>query len=176
MPPLSFYNTPDDELFKASPKSPGQLSNRSRKRHSGIPAFVPLSPQVVAQLHNISDNRQPRPSASVALQVSIRPSSGAWTPSDDQTLMAARAQGMNWASIQQSYFPSKTPNACRKRHERLMERRGEDDWDRLKLENLAKNYITVRREIWSAVAEHTGEKWNVVEQKVTYFFIFWSGK
>jgi hypothetical protein len=97
---------------------------------------------------------------------SIRPSSGAWNPQDDQTLMAARAQGMNWAPIQQAYFPSKTPNACRKRHERLMERRSADDWDGLKLENMAKNYMGMRREIWSGLAAQTGEKWNVVEQKV----------
>jgi hypothetical protein len=97
---------------------------------------------------------------------SIRPSSGAWNPQDDQTLMAARAQGMNWAPIQQAYFPSKTPNACRKRHERLMERRSADDWDGLKLESLAKNYMGMRREIWSGLAAETGEKWNVVEQKV----------
>jgi hypothetical protein len=80
--------------------------------------------------------------------------------------MAARAQGMNWAPIQQAYFPSKTPNACRKRHERLMERRSADDWDGLKLENLAKNYMGMRREIWSGLASVCGEKWNVVEAKV----------
>ncbi|KAH7330543.1 hypothetical protein BKA65DRAFT_539661 [Rhexocercosporidium sp. MPI-PUGE-AT-0058] len=86
---------------------------------------------------------------------------------DDQTLLAARvrAQGMNWAPIQQMYFPSKTPSACRKRHERLMERRSAADWDGMKLENLAKNYMGMRREIWSALAAQTGEKWNVVEQK-----------
>ncbi|KAG4441018.1 hypothetical protein IFR05_003473 [Cadophora sp. M221] len=153
---LSFYDMPGNELSKPSPKPPGQLSNRSRKRYS--------APQVVTQLHNISDNRQPRLSPSVAPPVSIRPSSGAWAPSDDATLMAARAQGMNWAPIQQSYFPSKTPNACRKRHERLMERRAADDWDGLKLENLAKHYITMRREIWFALAEKTGEKWNCMGQ------------
>ena len=97
---------------------------------------------------------------------STRPSSGAWNPTDDQTLMAARAQGMNWAPIQQAYFPSKTPNACRKRHERLMERRSADDWDGLKLENLAKQYMGMRREIWGGLAAQTGQKWNVVEQKV----------
>jgi hypothetical protein len=97
---------------------------------------------------------------------SIRPSSGAWNPQDDQTLMAARAQGMNWAPIQGAYFPSKTPNACRKRHERLMERRSADDWDGAKLEVLAKNYMGMRKEIWSGLAAQTGEKWNVVEHKV----------
>ncbi|PMD37698.1 hypothetical protein L207DRAFT_80389 [Hyaloscypha variabilis F] len=95
----------------------------------------------------------------------IRPSSGAWNPQDDQTLVAARAQGMNWAPIQQTYFPSKTPNACRKRHERLIERRNTDDWDGVKLEILAKNYMGMRREIWSGLAAQVGEKWNVVEQK-----------
>ena len=47
-----------------------------------------------------------------------------------------------------------------------MERRSADDWDGLKLENLAKNYMGMRREIWSGLAAQTGEKWNVVEQKV----------
>jgi uncharacterized protein YyaL (SSP411 family) len=80
--------------------------------------------------------------------------------------MAARAQGMNWAPIQQAYFPSKTPNACRKRHERLMDKRSADDWDGLKLGNLAKTYMAMRKEIWSGLAAQTAEKWNVVEQKV----------
>jgi hypothetical protein len=100
------------------------------------------------------------------LSLSNRPSSGAWNPTDDQTLMAARAQGMNWVPIQQAYFPSKTPNACRKRHERLMNGRSADDWDGLKLGNLAKTYMAMRKEIWSGLAAQTAEKWNVVEQKV----------
>jgi len=113
--------------------------------------------------HPLSQQFTQIPSAPLS---SIRPSSGAWNPADDQTLMAARAQGMNWAPIQQAYFPTKTPNACRKRHERLKERQSADDWDALKLENLAKNYMGMRREIWSGLAAQTGEKWNVVEQKV----------
>jgi hypothetical protein len=106
------------------------------------------------------------PESAPAPLSSVRPSSEAWTPRDDQTLMQARAQGMNWAHIQQGYFPFKTPKACRKRHERLMERRNADDWDGLRLDNLAKNYMTMRRDIWSGLAAQTGEKWNVVEQKV----------
>ncbi|KAK1676616.1 hypothetical protein BDP55DRAFT_107352 [Colletotrichum godetiae] len=94
-----------------------------------------------------------------------RASSGAWTPQDDQQLLAARAQGLNWSQIQTTYFPNKTPNACRKRHERLMERKGADDWDNRKLERLAKEYMSMRKEIWSGLAARTGEKWNVVEAK-----------
>jgi hypothetical protein len=96
----------------------------------------------------------------------MHPSCRAWNPQDDQTLVAARAQGMSWALIQQTYFPSKTPHACRKRHERLMERHTLDDFDGLKLEILAKNYMGMRREIWSGLGAQVGEKWNVVEQKV----------
>lgn len=95
-----------------------------------------------------------------------RASSGAWSAEEDQTLLAARAQGLNWSSIQSTHFPSKTSNACRKRHERLMERRGADDWDARKLERLAQEYMKVRKEIWQPLARITGEKWNVVEQKV----------
>lgn len=101
-----------------------------------------------------------------ALPAQHRASSGAWNATDDQTLLGARAAGQNWAQIQQNYFPSKTPNACRKRHERLMERKGADDWDNRKLEIMAKEYMALRKEIWAPLAQRTGEKWNVVEQKV----------
>ncbi|KAF4436795.1 myb family transcription factor [Fusarium austroafricanum] len=97
--------------------------------------------------------------------VQHRASSGAWTPQDDQQLLTARMQGLNWGQIQANYFPSKTPNACRKRHERLLERKGADDWDSLKLQRLAKEYMAMRKEIWSGLAARTGEKWNVVEAK-----------
>ncbi|KAH8646561.1 hypothetical protein BGZ60DRAFT_474622 [Tricladium varicosporioides] len=113
--------------------------------------------------HPMSTPQYPLPQQPVL--TSIRPSSGAWNPSDDQTLMTARAQGMNWAPIQQQFFPNKTPNACRKRHERLMEKRSADDWDGMKLESMASKYMAMRREIWAPLAAQTGEKWSVVEQK-----------
>jgi hypothetical protein len=103
-----------------------------------------------------------------SLPAQHRASSGAWNANDDQTLLGARASGQNWAQIQQNYFPSKTPNACRKRHERLMERKGADDWDTRKLEKMAKEYMSLRKEIWAPLALRTGEKWNVVEQKVKW--------
>jgi hypothetical protein len=130
---------------------------------TGGPVQHPLASQYMQSIPSVPQHSHSHSHGHVS---SIRPSSGAWNPTDDATLMAARAQGMNWAPIQQSYFPSKTPNACRKRHERLVERRNADDWDGLKLENLAKSYMNMRREIWSGLALQTGEKWNVVEQKV----------
>ena len=152
--PNQYYGAP-----MSSTMSQQSYSTQPQGYPTGGPVQHPLSS---THYSNSLPNSLPPP------PLSIRPSSGAWNPTDDQTLMAARAQGMNWAPIQQAYFPSKTPNACRKRHERLMERRSADDWDGLKLENLAKNYMGMRREIWSGLAAQTGEKWNVVEQKVCF--------
>jgi hypothetical protein len=42
---------------------------------------------------------------------------------DDDILIQARAQGLNWNQIAQKHFPNKSPHACRKRYERLMVRR-----------------------------------------------------
>ncbi|KLU83919.1 hypothetical protein MAPG_02968 [Magnaporthiopsis poae ATCC 64411] len=100
-----------------------------------------------------------------ALPTQHRASSGAWSAEDDQALIRARAQGLNWGAIMSNHFPTKTANACRKRHERLMERKGADDWDAIKLERMAREYMNLRKQIWAPLAQATGEKWNVVEQK-----------
>lgn len=104
--------------------------------------------------------------APLPIHVSSRASSGAWAPAEDSQLMTARAAGQNWSQIQLAHFPSKTANACRKRHERLMERRNSDDWDALKLEALGSNYMAMRKEIWGPLAEKCGEKWTNIEAKV----------
>jgi hypothetical protein len=49
-----------------------------------------------------------------------------------------------------------------------MERKGADDWDARKLERIAKEYMTMRKEIWQPLASRVGEKWNVVEAKVSH--------
>jgi hypothetical protein len=49
-----------------------------------------------------------------------------------------------------------------------MERKGADDWDTRKLERLSKEYMSMRKEIWTPLAQRCGEKWNVVEQKVCH--------
>ena len=103
---------------------------------------------------------------SLPTHLSTRPSSGAWSPQDDTQLMTARAAGQNWSQIQSSYFPTKTANACRKRHERLADRKNNDEWDALKLEALGTEYMAMRKEIWTSLADKVGEKWTVVEAKV----------
>ncbi|KAK3322891.1 hypothetical protein B0H66DRAFT_442929, partial [Apodospora peruviana] len=88
---------------------------------------------------------------------------GTWTAMEDRTLMTARGQGRHWANIQRTHFPSKTANACRKRYERLMERKGMYDLDRTRLERVAHEYMDMRKEIWSPLAARVGERWHVVE-------------
>ena len=46
-----------------------------------------------------------------------------WLPEHDEFLTQARTKGLSWQSIASTYFPDKTANACRKRHERLLEKR-----------------------------------------------------
>jgi hypothetical protein len=93
-----------------------------------------------------------------------RASSGAWNQEDDMALLQLRAMGKNWNQIQREAFPGKTGNACRKRHERLMER--QIDFDNRKLERMSKEYMSMRKELWQPLAQRCGEKWNVIEMQV----------
>ncbi|KAI1499003.1 hypothetical protein F5X99DRAFT_411474 [Biscogniauxia marginata] len=157
------YSNPMPGSLAPSAPVPIYNTRPSLQMNAGYFATVPSSSAQPAMQAEAYD---PYPPAVIAQPpLPHRASSGAWTPQDDQNLLAARTQGLNWAQIQSSYFPSKTPNACRKRHERLLERKGADDWDNRKLERLAKEYMSMRKEIWQPLAARTGEKWNVVEAK-----------
>lgn len=150
--PTSYY----ESLPGAHTQSPMTLPSYDTYAVAAPPPPPPITiPQNNSYIHGLPSASHPH-----------RASSGAWSPEEDQALLAARAQGLNWSSIQSNHFPSKTSNACRKRHERLMERKGADDWDARKLERLAREYMKVRKEIWQPLARLTGEKWIVVEQKI----------
>jgi hypothetical protein len=151
-----------------APSQPMNISYSSRPQlplntayYSAVPSSSSAQPPMQQQQYDQYAG------AVVPPPIPHRASSGAWSPQDDKNLLAARQQGLNWAQIQSNYFPNKTPNACRKRHERLMERKGADDWDARKLERIAKEYMTMRKEIWQPLASRVGEKWNVVESKVS---------
>jgi hypothetical protein len=92
--------------------------------------------------------------------------SSSWSAKDDEILIQARAQGLNWNQIAPKHFPFKSPNACRKRHERLMERQNAEQWNGVKLDILSQAYFEVRRDMWSILAARVGEKWTLIEQKV----------
>ncbi|EPE08510.1 myb family transcription factor [Ophiostoma piceae UAMH 11346] len=147
---VAYYNHIPDDM-----SSPAALGDGNGS--SSMTAVV--ANQVVA--NQVAYQHQHQHHDSLAMP---RTSSGAWSPQDDDTLIQARARGENWAQIQ-TLFHGKTPNACRKRHERLMERRNANDFDTRKMEHIAREYMNMRREIWQPLAQKTGEKWTVVEQK-----------
>lgn len=89
---------------------------------------------------------------------------GTWAAADDRTLVLARSRGQNWTDLQRTYFPAKTANACRKRHERLMERRGVQEADADKQHQIASEYVAMRKRMWSPLAERVGESWEFVEE------------
>ena len=91
---------------------------------------------------------------------------GTWTADDDATLIQARTGGQNWADLQRTHFPTKTSNACRKRYERLVERRGIHDHGGRRVEMVASEYMNMRRETWSGLADRVGMRWEVVEALV----------
>ena len=98
--------------------------------------------------------------------ISTRSSSASWDLEADRLLIDARSRDMNWGPIQQAYFPNKSANACRKRHERLMSKENTALCSSEREERIAHSYVALRKETWAPIAAQTGEKWHVVEQKL----------
>ena len=120
------------------------------------------------KIEKASSHRHSVSTASAAASVAGGTRSSSWSAKDDETLIQARTQGLNWNQIAPKHFPSKSPNACRKRHERLMEKHNAEQWDGVKLDVLAQAYMEVRRDMWSLLASRVGEKWQLVEAKVCF--------
>lgn len=149
--------------------APSQSVNIGYNTRPQLPlntAFYPTVPSSIPTQPSMQPQYDPYSGTVVPPSIPHRASSGAWSQQDDRNLLAARTSGLNWAQIQTNYFPNKSPNACRKRHERLMERKNTDDWDARKNEKIAKEYMSMRKEVWQPLALRVGEKWSVVEAKV----------
>ena len=116
-----------------------------------LPKVIP--PQLTSSLRHRSLSPQPV-------------QNGPWTTEEDKALCDYRRRGFGWAQIQEKLFPSKSANACRKRHERLMTKGWSTDWDESRLQSLAVNYRQMREQIWGPLADRLGEKWEHVEKVV----------
>lgn len=94
--------------------------------------------------------------------------SAPWLTEEDDALMNAKAAGMGWNDIHQQYFPTKSGNACRKRHERLMQKLRTTDWDDNRIRRVMAEYGRhgVREEFWGGIAKRLGEKWEDCERVV----------
>jgi Myb-like DNA-binding domain len=95
--------------------------------------------------------------------------SAPWTPDEDNRLMDAKVEGLGWNEIHQRYFPNKSGNACRKRHERLMTKMRTTTWDLGRIQAVMAAYESagVRAQFWSKIAQQVGEtRWEDVERVV----------
>ena len=140
------------------PRAPKPTSVQDRSAPYRLTTSTTLAPSAMASHH-------PSPHT----LTSDRHAAQTWTPENDELLMRARQQGLNWQPIASKHFPDKTSNACRKRHERLMEKRNNaDNWDGVKMDKLSKAYLELREQMWKILADRVGEKWQSVEAKVCH--------
>lgn len=92
-----------------------------------------------------------------------------WSSEEDELLVRARQQGLDWQLIASQHFPDQSANACRKRHERLMEwRNNPNNSTSVKMETVTAVYVDVREQMWRLLADRVGEKWQNVEAMVCH--------
>ena len=95
--------------------------------------------------------------------------SAAWSPEDDTLLWDAREnRKLGWPQTAE-LFDGKSPNACRKRYERLKLQKAPDEWEGAKFDALADVYVRCREEMWRSIAEQLGDRearWQTLEQQV----------
>ena len=133
--------------------------------HSSAPHKMPPAYTKKTSIHR-SNRLHPYMTRPVSFN-SPRSTAGPWQPEDDAQLIEARKSPLDWADISKQYFPSKTANTCRKRHERLIEK-GLTVQDRsIKFQEMAKGYVEHREEMWTILAKAIGESWMAVETKVS---------
>ncbi|KAK2765489.1 hypothetical protein FQN54_008343 [Arachnomyces sp. PD_36] len=136
--------------------------NRNPHTTSLAPLWTPITPSTTSNLlppiitSNFTGVDQMRTPSN---------SSSPWSGQDDEVLTSARSQSLGWAQIQKDHFPTKTPNACRKRYERLVAKKRSHDWDQERIERLAAHYLDLREQIWKPLAQVVGESWEEVEKK-----------
>ena len=163
--------------FQLSPEAQSTRQRHKRQGTDVVPQKVTKIPRHSHQFSVSGDTTSPSRAAPNQLETPQTSETSAehhqysqtWSPEDDELLMRARQQGLNWQPIASKYFPNKTSNACRKRHERLMEKRKiADDLDDVKFETSAKAYLELREQMWKLLADRVGEKWEIVEAKVCH--------
>jgi hypothetical protein len=97
----------------------------------------------------------------------LRPSqSGPWAKEEDDVLIEAKSQGMSWEEIHRQHFPGKSANACRKRHERVLAKMKNSDWDEGRIQKVIEAYNRYRLVIWAPVCDDLGEELSDVEKVV----------
>ena len=129
------------------------------------PTTRSMPPPAIGQYHQRHQPADRTKHASLTLPAT-NPSSP-WSTEDDETLLEARSRSLGWNQIQRDNFPFKTPNACRKRYERLIAKRRNSEWDGERAERVMSGYMRLRQQIWRPLAEAVDENWQDVEKFVS---------
>ena len=119
-----------------------------------MPAYLPAPPAmpVAPQMHReaVSKPRQ----------------SGPWNSDEDSILIDAKGRGKSWEEIHQQHFPGKSANACRKRHERVLAKMRNTDWDDARIQRVTEAYNRHRHLIWAPLCKELNENVSDVEKVV----------
>ena len=160
--------------FQSSPEAQSTRQRHKRQGTDVVPQPAAKTPRHSLRFPVYGDTTSPSRAAphqqeTPVPSVDSHERSSTWRPENDELLIRARQQGLNWQPIAAKYFPDRTSNSCRKRYERLMEKRNSaDNWDGVKIETLAKAYFDVREQMWKLLADRVGEKWQTVEAHVCH--------
>ena len=156
--------------FQSSPEA---QSTRQRHKRQGTDVVAQRAAKMLRHSPRfpVSGASETPSTAALDLAKTPKPKSQPprWSSEDDELLMRARREGLNWQPIASKYFPDKSANACRKRHERLME--NADNMDAIDVDKLSKAYLDSREDMWKLLADRVGEDWQAVEAKVRGFSV-----
>jgi hypothetical protein len=177
-PPLQNYPSPIS-------RPPSTVETQERVESSFQPAYRPFySSAMTNYLYKESSTRTSTPTVAasedgsppVGQARSPEPSSSGcnvpWTAEEDSDLLEQRARGLSWLRIQKDFFPGKTDNACRKRHERIMADKLQGDYGigGERFDEFVTAYDAVREKMWKMLADKLdwGPKWEQLESKVSW--------
>ncbi|KIW65268.1 hypothetical protein PV04_07541 [Phialophora macrospora] len=117
-----------------------------------MPAYLPV-PNNMPAVPQMPKEPLPRPGQS-----------GPWNNDEDSILMEAKLKGMSWEEIHRQHFPGKSANACRKRHERVLAKVRNTNWDEARIQRVTDAYHKHRSSIWAPLCNELGESLSDVEK------------
>ena len=97
--------------------------------------------------------------------------SGPWNNDEDTVLLDAKNRGKSWEEIHRTHFPGKSANACRKRHERVLAKMRNTDWDDARVQKVTEAYNRHRQMIWAPLCKELNESLSDVEKVVREYHL-----
>ena len=126
-----------------------------------MPTMYLPAPNTMPAAHQMQREPLPKPGQS-----------GPWNNEEDCVLIDAKGRGMSWEEIHRTHFPGKSANACRKRHERVLAKMRNTDWDDARIQRVTDAYNRHRHTIWAPLCKELNENLSDVEKVVGRLYPF----